>query len=462
MGLTVKLFPIHILQFLVVYIPLEDTLLSILQFKGFQFIVAKLFVDIVIISLLVAVVLKRVLAGRSLKWMGLEAPLLLFIVGALISAYLNDASWFPALITTRGLLRYTLLCFLLVQLVISEHDAGHLLRLIVMSALFQAGLSCLLIAIPSFAELLNKWHDAVVFEINGVTRYLSWRKIGAVSGTFGNTINAAFFLNIAVIIIMIRRYSVFTYWRQRDLLALFLLFIGIFLTYQRLPLFLASSGFILVPFLFGGKVKRKMILWGGFAALPVLAALVLVDGMKAGTELTNVKQQFATGIPSLSSYFSDVLRSKYWMNSFRSSRGRVIKDVGGALIEQPTMFGYGPDEEIAKKRLISENPRLKWLKRYTALTDVHWIAIWFFYGYWGLLIWIVLMYRLYRFGKDLARVNHDESDLVLGRVLQILTVLASISSIAFSIFGCRGFSFYLWLVAGLTIARLRAVRAGAV
>jgi hypothetical protein len=451
--------PIHILQFLAIYIPLEDTLLMALPLPGPLYALGKVFTELVILGLLAMVVYQRAISGRRLKWVGIESLLVLFVAGAVVAVFLNGASWFPALMNMRALLRYMALCFLIAQLSLTPADIDRLLRWMVVSALLQVSFSLIQVSVPPLDQLLRRWREATAVEMAGFKKTVAVEKIGAATGTFFNAISVAMFLCIAITIVMVRRYTISARWRGRDAAVLLFLLLGVYLTYKRGPLLLAGFGVFLIPFIFGGKKIRARLLFGGGLAGLILAALVFLGvGMGAKTEKLTSLQLRQEGVGDAFSYISELASSEYWSASSKASRGWVIIEVGGALVRQPNVFGYSPDVETAKKRLVEKNPFLVRLLEYTPLEDVYWVSIWLYYGPWGLLIWLALMHRLFRLGKRLSTESFSAGDIALGRILQVFIAMALISAMAYATFEFRGFSFYLWMLAGMTIARLRAAR----
>lgn len=453
-----KFRPINIVQFLAIYLPIEDTLLLALRLPALLYAAARSLVELVMLVLLFLVVFQRANSGRNLKWTRLEIPMFLFVCGAVIAIFLNEASWFPALINMRSLLRYTILCFLIAQLSLSTTDVDRLLRWLVISALIQVGFSLMQVALPPLDSLLRTWRASVSVDVGGVIKTLSKQKTGNATGMFSEAAGAGMFLCIAITILAVH-YTITLRLKMRRILMLGLFVLGVYLTYKRSTLVLGVVAAALIPIAFGRKKERlRFILGYAFISFLVIMVLLSGAGMFTSSEKIDVKALRGEGIDDVSGYVTEILTTEYWSTRFQASRGRVIFKVGEALIMEPQIFGYSPDLETAKKHIIKKNPFLVWLLEYTPLEDVYWIAIWLYYGVWGLLLWLLLMSRIFKFGRRLEKIGPTSSDVFLGRVMQVIIVLALLSALAERTFELRGFSFYLWVLTGITIARLRAAR----
>lgn len=88
----------------------------------------------------------------------------------------------------------------------------------------------------------------------------------------------------------------------------------------------------------------------------------------------------------------------------------------------------------------------------TGQIDNNWFSIWGELGTLGLILFLVLFFRLYQSGYYIYRQSKDLMTKMLGGALQGMVVVAVIISFFAPYFEIRTFAFYFWLLAGCTVS----------
>jgi len=445
-----------VLVFLVVYLPLEEFLLkwipagplgqtgpALLRFVG---------------EALLYLALASVIAAHKLRGLGLPAtpidrPFALFCTLALLSLAAGGGSWLAGLVNLRVLVRYVAAFYLAVYLRLGRGETRVLLRLLVLGALLQALLGIVqhlqggtgAFWLPLHAEL----------ELAGVTREFtaltSGVERGAALGTTAHSVAFALWLlaggvvALALALVVPARGLVLGAVSGACL-------VGIFFSYSRASLLAFLFAGVLVLLLCRRRPVAARILALSVLLLPPGIGLWLALGpQRASAGFVDEKAVAQSPLASVEQLFTAEYAAQV-----QASRLWVLRDVGRALVRSTGALGFGPDERQAKERVLaSAGATLQRLIAYRAFEDVFWVALLAYYGFLGLGLFLLVLWRLAGAARALQLVARDE--LELGLAAGQLALLGATLPLTFVVrtFEFRAFAFAFWLLAGLVHSALK-------
>ncbi len=444
---------------LVAYIPVEEFVLKWLPVSDQVYSLARLGSEAVVYALLVVVVLGRLARGRFLRRTPVDLPLLVFLGLALASVFLNHAGIVPSLISLRTLLRYVALFYVVANLPLDERRVRLILLVILAMAAFESAVAALQFVQGGPTPF---WYPrATALELGEAGRNFSILtsgvELGAVIGTLGHTVDLALFLLVAVTVVTgllftqgDRVQTVVPSWVLFAALGAFVA--AILLTYSRASFLAALVGLGVVAW--WRRHRRQLLrplLGLGLAAI-VLGAALSYAGTTGDVKL---KQVHVNPLANIGMAFgSSTLEGR-----FSNTRLWLITSVGGSVLRSMTPLGYSPDEATARRR-IAQNARgaLDRILTYGPFEDVYWVALLSYYGLLGLGAFCWILVRLYRSAREVMSYTPGLWTRTAATSLASLLVLLIPLTFLVRTFEFRSLSLYLWLLGGVTLNRLDAVR----
>lgn len=435
---------------LVLYLPAEDFLLKWAPVSDRVYSYLRFISEIAIYGLLGAVLFYRLSQQKLPRHTLIDWPLLGFVAVALFSIAVNQADWLPGLITLRTLLRYVALYYILVNLPLTDHQVGLLVRLVVFVGIGEG-----LLGLGQYATGGPQafWYPrATNLSVGGVEKQFTILtdgvEVGAVIGTFGHTVSMALYLVVCGVILLSLLYGPQQITRRERLKAygaLAVVVAAVLLTYSRASFFalLVAFGWVTVA----GQHNRpayKPLLACASVALVLMG--ILVGGEQTG--FVQVKEKGVTPLTNLRMSFD----SEYLQQSTTDTRLWLLKDVGGAIARSASLIGFSPDEQTARRKIVTASGgKLRRLLSYRPFEDVFWIAMFGYYGMAGLGFFCWMLYGLYRCGRKLIRPEAQPLHILLGTAISALVVVTIPLTFLVRTFEFRTFGFYFWLVAGLAV-----------
>lgn len=447
-GILIVVYPQTMVLFLVVYMPLESFLIKFTPGPEQVYLVAQLGSEALVYILFAVVLAKRILAGKPIRHTPIDLLLILFVIGAVLSIFLNGASPWASLSNLRPMLRFVLLYYVVVNLDFSERQVNRLLWAILIGGAIQillgvvqrlGGVPVKAVFVPraSTLDVLGKSRNFVLLQ--------SGRELGSVFGTLGDTLHFGIFISI-VLIVYLSRLKQLTW---ASLLVISALMGGIALSYARGVFFSALIILIVWYAVFYRPVYIPILVGTGLALAILVGAMVLFGSPAANEQYFNPRQTETTAARNLLSIFS-----QSYLERARNQRLGAVIFVPPVILREKPVFGYGPDTPLALEKLSeTELPAVYRVLRESIFEDVYWVALLTYYGLFGFLMFlgIFLAVSATAWKKHLDRAASPTSR-ALGRMAFLMVVNAVLILFFYRALEFRVFGFYLWFLAGIAIS----------
>jgi len=431
-------------EFVLKWIPVPEIFYSILRL-GSEFVVYLLFL---------VVTSARITERGFLRRTPIDTLIILFVAGAIISAAYNGSSWSATVINLRTFLRYVFLFYTVVQLNYSERDVRRLLLAITVCALAQlvAGILQSAFGISQFWLPRQNTLEVAGFKME-FSVLNSGVEQGAVIGTWGHSVSMALFvlvaLSIACACLAVGIGNGFRALSTAGFaVALVLL---VLLSYSKGALLCAL---VASPFAYyiagrsGAVAKQALVV----ATIAVVAASMITMVSWRAPGYVIAKQTYIDPVSYVVIMFSD-----RFIQNAQQGRLWLLNDVGGAVLGSGALIGFGPDQERATIQVAKVGgAALAKVVNYEALKDVYWVAILVFYGIFGVIIVLLLLWRAYRCCLAIARPCAIEIDRILAITVAMLAAFAVPLNLLVRAFEFRSFSFFIWLLFGVMVSRVMA------
>jgi hypothetical protein len=275
------------------------------------------------------------------------------------------------------------------------------------------------------------------------------REMGSIIGLTGDTVYLGLFLVIVAPII----YFLIAQ-EKRKLFYFFTLLICSlilqFYTYSNGSL-IAMVGGIGVCML----INRE---WGriGYLTLAIIVLIPVFFILKdLQADKSQMREKESNPIENIALLFND----KY-INSLDNSRLWVLRDVSKEVIRLDNPIGYSPSSDFSRS-MIAKNSgtnAFEKLVEYDAMEDVYWVALFAYYGYVGVTIFVsILLVFLYISFKVYRHTNNIEIKMLAG---SYIAILASAFVVCFIVraFEFRIFSYYFFLIPAFIMKEYLAIK----
>jgi len=387
---------------------------------------------------------------------------LIFIGYGFLITIVNSAPMLEAFVGIRGLLRYVPLVYVLPFIRIDKVMSRRYFNLLIFIAIGQV----LLTIYQHYFGVSEIWYPrASDLEIGGKqvdfrllsTGFGSGREQGAGIGTFGDSVPLALFLVIVFIVLVASLQIPMNFGRNKKVLLntlAILILVSIFFTYSRGSVLIAL---LTIPLLLLLAGKRKNIVLLFIAAILVLSPfLINMMVVKTGeSAYINPKLRYTDPISNVLAVFN----SDYVDNTLQFSRGLVLTQIGVKLVEGKYFFGFSPAqdfalEKAATKMFGSETP----INNLPVINDVYWVAFVIYYGFVGLAIFLLILYRIMKASIFVYKNSPDIYLKVFGLSMAVLVLISIPYSMILRTFMFRSFGFYFWVMAGLVFMEWRRLK----
>lgn len=437
------------------YLPVSDAIYGYLRFA----------VEIIIyllggLLLIRFIQLKKIPAGTSI-----DKLLILFVVYAVVITFVNNAPFFQSFMGLRTLLRYIPLFYVLAIIHQDQKTVRQIFKLMIGLTTIQVGVTIY----QHYFGLSPFWYPrASDLEIGGkqvsyrvlATGFGSGREMGAGIGTFGDSVFLALFLVIVFVILgaaLQKRVGLPKNQRIFCFVLLILVTISIFFTYSRGSVFVSLAAIPLL-FYFSGA-RKKLVLYGSIALLlisPIIFTGVFSSsGGNSTTAYINPKLKYTDPLSNITAVFS----SSYMDNTMQFSRGLVLTEIGGNLISSFKILGYSPAQEFALEKaatkLFGSNTPINNLP---IINDVYWVAFIIYYGIAGLVLFYLILYKIFAASMLVFRQSPDPYFRLFALAMAVLVIVAIPYSLILRTFVFRSFGFYFWMIAGLVFSEWRRLK----
>jgi hypothetical protein len=453
-----------IIYFLIIYMPLEILFLKYLPITDFMYGYLRFFAEI-IIYFLGAIILIRSITSKTLP-LGTKVDklFLIFIGYSLLITIVNHAPVVDAFVGLRGLLRYVPLFYVLAFVKIEKGMPKRYLNLLIFIAIFQS----VIVVFQHFNGIADFWFPrGSDLEIGGkhatyrllTSGFAGGREQGAGIGTFGDSVPLALFL-VIVFVVVVALIQVNTDLGSKKKTLLYglaiLIFSALFYTYSRGSVLIALLTIPMLMYLTG---KRKKIVLLFIFSIFLLSPLVMniLEGSSNNSTVNYINPKLKYTDP-----FSNVLmifNSKYVDNTLKHSRGFVLTEIGSELLEGKILLGYSPAqifalEKAAEKMFGSNTP----INNLPVINDVYWIAFVIYYGIAGLVIFMLILYRIFTTSLYVFKNSTDTYMKVFALSMAAIVIISIPYSMIIRTFMFRSFGFYFWMIGGIVFAEWRRLK----
>lgn len=440
-----------IVFWIALYTPFEE---FIIKWLGPLSGLARFFPELVLYGLMGKILVNRFFR-RTLKPTPIDMLLVLFGLSTLISIAINDSSLKQSLLSLRSLWRYISVFYIVVNIKVSVHNLGRLVKGIAVVGLMQSVLASLQFFMPN--SVLKIFAPKGV-QLGGYSRAShaesGTTKIGAVFGLFSAPAALSAFLLVILVILT-------TYFfappgilsgRLQELSGLGAVLFGVFATKKRAALLIALI-VPLVVLVFYRKSKGVAKTVWIYAALSV-SIMLLTTLLGASFDTSFEGSAARSESIDIGSYLLQVFDPNYWEESSEAARGWVFNTVIHTLKESGSWFGFGPDLYNTRKLiadvLVDGRDRAKIIAM-GPVEDTYWMMMLAYFGVVGMSIYLAMIWRLFRAGRWLTKFSPEPEYKRLGVIFCSLVICTVFYNFIERILQIRGFSLYFWLFAGLVV-----------
>ena len=133
----------------------------------------------------------------------------------------------------------------------------------------------------------------------------------------------------------------------------------------------------------------------------------------------------------------------------------MILTTTSSLVKSGSWFGFGPELGSVKRGIMPylSNPddqgRLQ--RNLYVFDDPYWFAVMAYFGVVGLVIYWLILWRLYQAAKTVLLFHLSQQERTIVIMAQTLVMIAFFYSFVERLFRVRPFSFYFWLICGLLV-----------
>ncbi len=429
---------LRIVYFLVVYLPLEDFLLKWLPVPYPIYLGLRQVSDVLVLVAVGVTLGTRLRSTRRFRIIGRGADLCLlsFVILALGTVVAREGNVLYTVLNLKALLRYVLLVYVLLNLRVERTEVYTFLRLIYVSLGIQLVVSLIQLVGPVSVDQFF-FPRVRVTEVAGVqfkSTAIREAEKGYIFGTMTNTISYGGFLLVGLATYVtryIRDRRTLSYWGT---VAVFL-----FLAYMSGSRAVTFAVVLLVGvdhYLSGETGRFLKVSTLTFFPLALLVVL-------SGVNLTDL-------------HVFEIFSAEYLRTAMTQRLGILLEVLPQFLSElriADVLFGLSPDRSILNRfvsNLASIPAGLS--GNVQGIEDVYWVALPVYYGLVGLALFggflvsiFGHLYRIARWGKEILERR-------LARIALLLLVVAIPLNLIGQYFETRQFSFYLWLLVGVSLS----------
>lgn len=426
------------------YLPLEEFILKWLPVSDQTHLMLRQLPDLIVFLMFITLLFQRLSAGRGIPQIGrgCDSLLFYFLAWTVVSLLLNDANIPIVIANLKALLRYILLIYIVLMLAPSETQTKRLMRWIGYAVVLQIALGIFQFAGGiATRDFLAARH--VSEDVAGITAGFTGDRFEGVNdlmGTMGNTIAYAMFLLVGMsILIVICKMRGFRFW-----LGYCVLFVSIYLSGSRSVVLVAIFLLLMNYGLVFGFVKLSQRLWLLLLLLLLLTPMIFISDFVINAEDNRS--------------FSYIFTPEYIMEALNQRLGILVYICPQIGLSANSLIGFSPDKFVFIDFVRINLPMIPQILvdvLQDVLEDVYWVALFIYYGWIGLGLWVLFLIGV---AKKIKFIRDQFLSLTL-TYISTVTLLLLLATIPLNFlnqaFEVRGFSFYLWLMCGLTLASYR-------
>ena len=412
---------LNIITFLAFYLPFEDFILKWLPVSELTFTLIRQFPDLIIFNLCLIIFTTTIYKKNKINLVQKQLFIIisLFIINAIFTLIINNANFFNGFINLKALIRYIFLIYILDYAKPDIKFITNIIKLLFFITFLQMTIG--------FAQYIFGDHFKIFFQprmlhtTNLKMNFSSSKKDAYVFGTMSQVASFAYFVMFNSIIWLFTGHKFI----KSRFIFYFIFSLFLIVTY----ISGSRAGFIctllgLLFYIYYNKGFKISIIIFFISSVIFLSALPFIDKGKSYNDFFYM----------FSPNFVKILE-KQRLGVFKHVFLNYIKD-------SKSLMGLSPDKEkvldyIKKKYALP--PALNHILN-LILEDVYWVAMFIFYGLFGLLLFIIFIFMIY---KKISKGKNIFNEIQI--ICKILTFFVIIINFKGQILEIRQFAFYYWL-----------------
>jgi hypothetical protein len=429
---------LRIVYFLTLYLPLEDFLLKWVPVPYPVYLGLRQVSDVLVLVAVGITIGTRLRSTRRFRIIGRGADLCLasFAVLALGTAIARGGDVLVTVLNLKALLRYVLLIYVLLNLRVRRTEVYTFLRLIYVSLGIQLVASLIQLVGPVSVDqfFFPRVRDTEVAGVEFGSTAIREAEKGYIFGTMTNNISYGGFLLVGLATYVTRDIR-----DRRDLF-----YWGVVAVFLVLAYMSGSRAVTFAVVLLVGVDHYLSGETGRFLQVSILTVFPLALLV------------FLSGVTLTDLHVFEVFTAEYLRVAMMQRLGILLKVLPQFLTElrvADVLFGLSPDRAILNRFVadMAEIPAVL-TGSVAVIEDVYWVALPVYYGLVGLTLFggflvsiFGQLYRIARWGKELLERR-------LACIALLLLVVAVPLNLIGQYFETRQFSFYLWLLVGVSLS----------
>lgn len=451
---SIALSPQKLMLLLGIYLPFQAFALYSSGVTGVGLVVLKSLPEVLLYITLALAVIFHGINHRRFKTSALDRLLLLMLLSGAISTILYEADWLASLNSMRGLFRFVAVYYIVYLLGMRLSRWDTLVNALCIIAVITAIASLFQYAMGTNYPQYLKVQDLIRIDVTSDMTVLyvdKDEKINAAQGFFEAPGVMGVFCVLVIAAVLPRLGQARFKERLWYLGVLSLVFLSAYFSYAKVSIILGLA-LVGLYLYYLGRISRRTI----FISLVLSTVAMIVAFVYLSEDLAraNAKKEDVTVLANLLNIFSQ----EYWTNFFTSSRGWVLLEVGGGVLQLFPLFGFSPDPMTAKNLVaVKSGGVLAKLVEYGPFEDVYWVAILTYFGIFGVVVMLYIMFFLFKAANALrieAIRAHDMRMLSFSSAFMALVVVMFFYNFVERAFKVDVMSYYFWLMAGM-VMRMR-------
>lgn len=427
-----------------IYTPFEDLIFGWLPLPGIIIIGLRFIPEIILYSLLFRLVYRNFFSGTGIQKTPIDILVIAFFLSSFISIIVNYASIPGSIANLRTNWRYLSVYYILVNLEISQQQFASIINKILTLGIIQSILTFIQFFLPASIK--------IAFSGGNCDKALIKK---ATCGTFfDSAILSGFMLIITTVYFSsIYTHSVNLIPEKSQLITIGLHYFTTFASKKRAALLVA----LIIPIVLFWILKKlkniAIIAWFAMFILLLISLLSPISNLQEkSSSNTGVGEAEPTDIYG---YFTSIFSKEYWQHNWESSRGWMIATTTSSLIKSGSWFGFGPELGSVKRGIIlhlskpGDQARLQ--RNLYVFDDPYWFAVMAYFGIVGLILYWLIMWRLYQAAKFVLLASVSPQERTIALMAQTLITITFFYSFVERLLRVRPFSFYFWLICGLLV-----------
>lgn len=457
----------HIVLFFLVYFTVEDFVLKVFSFNLLLLGLMRVAGELALYATFFIFLVNRVRQNRWHRKTPIDLYLYSMIIIFLVASLSTPGKLVANIIAVRTLFRYIVVFYLLASITISKEDILVFIHTVIIVSSIQATLAIVqhLLGREFTMLFLPVESDLSVGGVQKEFRILSLGDHVNAIGTFGHTVPLAIFLVFTSCILFAQIFykngaellKALRIKKGRVWVILGLIVLATLLTFTRAS-FLAILLLFPVIAVVANSIKRfvsytVLASFAGFVVIAVYLLFLSITGGAAQKVKSVIEKNPAADL-------AQAFSPEYIQKEASNNRIWVVKNIGGANLAKPNIFGYGGDWDQTRLEIYrASGGTLRRILFYPPIKDVYWITILTVYGFVGFTLFVLILVKIWRAARYLWLNGSDNLTKGIALSMQAIMIAMVILSFFVVTFEFRPVAYLFWAFSGLIINQFLALKA---